>query len=178
MASYHIHNNGESEGETMGCESAQNNHEEQTAKAVAELVCEALNIGWKDRRIVEGLIFTSIKEEFLHRDKLLGQYLHTQLDKLADTIKSQLNLPTDVKVNYGYATHAKFNDIIDDIKLKMVITDDEYNSDMEHWAEEYECAMMHLDDLNIPKEDENGIVYSLVGRTDEALLRMKNNTPH
>jgi hypothetical protein len=31
-------------------------------------------------------------------------------------------------------------------------------------AEELECANMYLDDLNIPKKDESGNEYSIVGR--------------
>lgn len=40
---------------------------------------------------------------------------------------------------------------------------------LEYWAEEYECAMKHLDDLNIPREDEYGNKYSIVGRIDIAM---------
>jgi len=45
--------------------------------------------------------------------------------------------------------------------------------DMEYHAEEYECAMMHLSDLDIAEDDgyENG--YSLVGRIDIAILTAK-----
>lgn len=43
------------------------------------------------------------------------------------------------------------------------------HKDMEHWAEEYECAILHLDDLQVPKHDETGKVFSLVGRIDKAI---------
>lgn len=52
---------------------------------------------------------------------------------------------------------------------------------MEYWAEEYECAMMHLDDLGIPKDDGRGNGYSLVGRIDIAIKQAQqdvfNGTP-
>ena len=43
------------------------------------------------------------------------------------------------------------------------------HKDMEHWAEEYECAMKHLDDLQIPRHDETEKVFSLVGRINKAI---------
>lgn len=43
------------------------------------------------------------------------------------------------------------------------------HKDMEHWAEEYECAMMRLDCLLIPRLDFDGKELSLVGRIDKAL---------
>jgi hypothetical protein len=36
--------------------------------------------------------------------------------------------------------------------------------ELEHLAEELECANMYLDDLNVPKKDESGNEYSIVGR--------------
>jgi hypothetical protein len=43
------------------------------------------------------------------------------------------------------------------------------HKDMEHWAEEYECAMKHLDDLKVPRHDETEKVFSLVGRINKAI---------
>jgi hypothetical protein len=45
--------------------------------------------------------------------------------------------------------------------------------DLEHHAEEYECAMMVLDDMNIPREDKGGNTYSLVGRIKLAIAMAK-----
>jgi hypothetical protein len=36
--------------------------------------------------------------------------------------------------------------------------------ELEHLAEELECANMYLDDLNIPRKDRSGEEYSIVGR--------------
>ena len=36
--------------------------------------------------------------------------------------------------------------------------------ELEHLAEELECANMYLDDLNIPRKDGSGEEYSIVGR--------------
>jgi hypothetical protein len=44
---------------------------------------------------------------------------------------------------------------------------------LERHAEEYECAMMVLDDMMIPREDEGGNVYSLVGRIGLAVKMAK-----
>lgn len=41
-------------------------------------------------------------------------------------------------------------------------------AEMEHQAEEAECAHMVLDDWGVPKANEDGKVYSLVGRMDRA----------
>lgn len=43
------------------------------------------------------------------------------------------------------------------------------HKDMEHWAEEYECAMKHVDDLQVPRHDETKKVFSLVGRINKAI---------
>ena len=48
-------------------------------------------------------------------------------------------------------------------------------AEKEHWAEEYECAMMHLNDLDIPKDDGRGNTYSLVGRIDKAIDTRPND---
>lgn len=53
---------------------------------------------------------------------------------------------------------------------------------MRHWAEEYECAMMYLNDLKVPIEDDEGTL-SLVGRisklqTDKEKIRVYENTFH
>ena len=44
------------------------------------------------------------------------------------------------------------------------------HKDMEHWAEEYECAMKHLDSLGVPRENSTGKwVFSIVGRINKAI---------
>lgn len=41
---------------------------------------------------------------------------------------------------------------------------DRFIAALEHMAEEAECAHMYLDDLNVPRADAGGKVFSLVGR--------------
>jgi len=112
---YYLHSNGKSDGALIGCENMQNRFEDDFASAIVGIVCDALRVGSRDRRIVESLIMNAIEPHCKHRDKLLEQYLHTQLDILAKKIKRKFGLDEGIQVNYSHATHAKFNDLLDAI---------------------------------------------------------------
>jgi len=94
------------------------NYEYKFALAVVNIVCNALRITSRDERIVEALLLEKIESSFTKRGELLEQYLHTQLDILANTLKREFGLNNDIGVNYDHATHAKFNDIIKAIQEK------------------------------------------------------------
>lgn len=83
---------------------------------LAELLCEGLRINWKDKEMFKSLLITILESDLTDRDGLLEQYLHTQLDIIAEQFKKEFNI--DSKVNYDYTIHAKFNDIIKAIKEK------------------------------------------------------------
>lgn len=49
------------------------------------------------------------------------------------------------------------------------------NPDMEHQAEEAECAGMVLDDMGVPRSNGNGKTFSLVGRIRKAIEMQSHN---
>ena len=126
--------------ESLGCEIAGSNCEEEFTRIMSKIIAEKLDINWVDRTVFEKLIYTQLKECLCSgRDALLEQYLHTQLDIIARTFNDEFDLKnmtdaeknqmpqnrgettTDAEgigVNYGHATHAKLSSIIEAIKIK------------------------------------------------------------
>lgn len=110
------------EGEmSMGCcnESPSNDVEKKFVRSTAEIVIEALNIGWNDRRIVQSLLEKALSEKMdVHykNEGLLQQFEAYVLEKSASRIREELNVPKEIKVNHGHALHAKFADIVDYVK--------------------------------------------------------------
>jgi hypothetical protein len=95
------------------------NVEERFARIVAAEVAGALKVNYGDRDIVVKLLTTDLERLFdRNSGGLLEQYLHTQLDRIADTFKRRFDLDEKIKPNYNYATHAKFENIIEAIKDK------------------------------------------------------------
>jgi len=82
----------------------------------AEIVVKKLKINYKDRQVFKDLLTSSIEEYITCKDGLLEQYLHSQLDILKTTFIREFNLDKEIKTNYGFAIHAKFNDLIKAIK--------------------------------------------------------------
>jgi len=114
----HLNGKDNKENNDVSMESLALNYESKFAQAIVAVVCRALRISSRDRRIVEALLLEVIEQKVTWRGELLEQYLHTQLDILANTIKDKFNLDDNVKVNYEYITRAKFKDIIKAIKEK------------------------------------------------------------
>ena len=134
--SLHSTNKGESLGNT--CESNRADYEQEFTRLLSKFIAEALDINWIDRQIFEKLIYTKLKEFICNRDALLEQYLHTQLDTIAQVFNNEFELqnmtdeeknkmPKDYKdtitdkgigVNYSHATHAKLYSVIEAIKIK------------------------------------------------------------
>jgi len=99
------------------------------ARILAEIVVETLNLNYGIPRTLILEIFAGVLYEKLRgRNGLLEQYLHSQLDEMLPRFKSTFNLPEDISINYEYAAHAKFADIIEEIKKKCVGEIDENNS--------------------------------------------------
>jgi len=89
---------------------------------VADSIVEKLNIAWNDRRICTELLKSCLKKELLSSKGLLEQYLHSQLDILAKSVRYCIGVDQNIKVNYSYATHAKFDSILKSFKdYKIVI---------------------------------------------------------
>mgnify|MGYP001768356304 CR=1 FL=1 len=101
------------------CESPSRDMEAQFIHALVEIICETLAINWNDRRIVEALLKSNLKDKLNNRYKeegLLQQYAASQLDEAAARFYSDLKIPKEIKVNHDYAPHAKYADIVDWIK--------------------------------------------------------------
>ncbi len=122
----HIYNVPGEQGEMMIGESMENAGAEMEKKfinAVVELVVDALNVGWGDRRVVQPLLVKILDEKMNRRWKssgLLQQYEAYVLELAGDRIKKELDVPENVKINHGHATHAKFADIVDYIKDRYI----------------------------------------------------------
>lgn len=113
----YLHSNGK-DNIDIPMESSRPNYEFKFAQAIVDIICRALRVSSSDRRIVEALLLGVIERSVIRRGELLEQYLHTQLDILANTLKERFDISDDVDVNYNYATHAKFDDIIKAIQKK------------------------------------------------------------
>jgi len=79
--------------------------------ALANLITEALRISYRDQEITKRFIYSSIED--IVKD-YLEAYLNGNLEILAKSINREFGI--DKKVNYNYALHAKFNDIVEEIK--------------------------------------------------------------
>ena len=94
------------------CEIGSSDDEGKFAIIIARHIVSALKIDYASQDIVYRLLSKSLEDVLKKRDGLLEQYLHTQLDRIADTIRARYSVDDDVKVNYNYAAHAKLNDLI------------------------------------------------------------------
>jgi len=113
----------ERELNNIPCESKRDDVENKFVNEVCESVIEILNVGYNERRIVfpllVGLLTPKINEHYPKDKKgLLQQYEEYILDKSSERIIRDFDLG-DVKINHENALHAKFNDIIEAIKVKI-----------------------------------------------------------
>jgi hypothetical protein len=90
--------------------------EERFARIVAAELAGVLKVNHADRDIVVKLLTTELERMLTKSGGLLEQYLHTQLDKIAGTLKRRFDLPENIEVNYNYATHAKLENFIEAIQ--------------------------------------------------------------
>jgi hypothetical protein len=104
---------------SMNMEVNRIDHEKQFARLVAAEIAGSLQVNYGDRDIVVKLLTTTLEKQLCKSGGLLEQYLHTQLDIIAETINHKFDISDyGVGVNYGYATHAKLNDILETVKVK------------------------------------------------------------
>jgi len=66
--------------------------------------------------VVKGLLESHLERHLKGRNSLLEQYLDSQLDIIKNAFIREFKLREDVRVNYSYATHSKFSDLIKAIK--------------------------------------------------------------
>ncbi len=102
------------------CETTRTNYEEKFINLISNTICDYLNVGYGyPKNIVSKLITSILKKKFNNgRDNIFEQYLHSQLDLMLPQFITELDLPESTKINYRYASHAKFNDVIEAIKAK------------------------------------------------------------
>ena len=112
-----LHNNGQ-EQQSESMEVNPIDHEKRFARLVAAEIAASLQVNYGDRDIVVKLLTTTLEKQLCKRGGLLEQYLHTQLDIIAQTVKNRFDLDNDLGVNYNYATHAKLMDIVEAIEKK------------------------------------------------------------
>lgn len=129
---YSIPNGHQLQGEMDACEIKQDDIEDRFVKNLAGILCEKLEIGYNDQRIVSTLLTKTLKEELNSRDEnnpgMLQQYLAHELEQLFKRLKNELIVPDDVKINHDYHIHSKFNSFIDYVK-KNYIRKEDINSD-------------------------------------------------
>ena len=90
--------------------------DKQLLQAFCNKATEKLKIGWKDRDTASNLLYSSLEDEFLHRG-IIEKYFNLELKIIAETFCKRFNIKADVDARY--ATHAKFNSIIELIEGKI-----------------------------------------------------------
>lgn len=107
----------ENKEQSISCESAAPDYEKKFCRLLAADIAADLQTSYASRDIVVNLLTTCLERRLCKRDGMLEGYLHSQLDTLAKTLKHEFSIG-DHNVNYQYATHAKFSDIVSAIKAK------------------------------------------------------------
>jgi hypothetical protein len=77
-------------------------------------IFEALDMPWGSSEVVKGLLRSSLEPVF---SDILSRYLNSQLKVIAESI--QRELPVKSGVNTQYVVHAKFHDIIEELKNRI-----------------------------------------------------------
>lgn len=94
-----------------GCCVIEDSHEERFIRAVAEEMVEILGINWKNKEVTTSLIQSGIREKMYD---FLKQYLNSQIQILGETFNREFDI--SVHPEYSYATHAKLDTHIQQIK--------------------------------------------------------------
>lgn len=99
------------------CENSAPRIEQEFVNEVCELVIEALNVNYNERRLVKPLLVKSISEKVNNSYKELGllqQFEAYILETAIERLKKEFNLISEI--NHSHATHAKFADIVKELK--------------------------------------------------------------
>ena len=99
------------------CENSAPRIEQEFVNEVCELVIEALNVNYNERRLVKPLLVKSISEKVNNSYKELGllqQFEAYVLETAIERLKKEFNLISEI--NHTHATHAKFADIVKELK--------------------------------------------------------------
>jgi len=107
----------ENKEQSLGSECMSPDYEKKFCRLLAADIAADLQTPYASRDIVVKLLTTCLERRLCNRTGMLEDYLHSQLDILAKTFKREFSLD-ELDVNYQYATHAKFNNIVYAIKRK------------------------------------------------------------
>ena len=102
------------------CENSAPRIEQEFVNEVCELVIEALNVNYNERRLVKPLLVKSISEKINNSYKELGllqQFEAYILETSIERLKKEFNLISEI--NHSNATHAKFADIVKELKANL-----------------------------------------------------------
>ncbi len=118
-----LHDNGNKSD--MPCEESchslvARDYEDKFLNEMVDKLVSTLDVKWGlERDLVRSLLKGSLKESIAGHGGLLHQYLHTQLDIIAERIKRDYNLDDELEVDYTHATHAKLVSITKALEEKL-----------------------------------------------------------
>ena len=101
------------------CENKSNRIEDDFVNEVCEMVIEALNVNYNERRLVKPLLHKAIVEKLnrnYKKEGLLQQFEAYVLDTASKRLIDTFSLAS--VVNHEYTCHAKFADIVKEIEAK------------------------------------------------------------
>ncbi|SMO87059.1 hypothetical protein [Gracilimonas mengyeensis] len=110
--------------EMNGVESAGDRIKEKFVEAIVEMVTEALDVNYRERRNFQALLKNLIKDKITDRSikdrpgGLLEQYLHNEMRKTLPKFKDTFGLNDEVDIVESHASHAKMNKVVEAIKEK------------------------------------------------------------
>jgi hypothetical protein len=102
------------------CENKSNRIEDDFVNEVCEMVIEALNVNYNERRLVKPLLHKAIVEKLnrnYKKEGLLQQFEAYVLDTASKRLIDTFSLAS--VVNHEHACHAKFADIVKEIETKL-----------------------------------------------------------
>ena len=89
------------------------NYKRRVVDVICNDIIDALNIAYSARSITLQLLRKILLPKIVNRkDGYLEQYLSSQLDILANSVRFAFDVSDTVEVNHNYSTHAKFTDIL------------------------------------------------------------------
>lgn len=114
MMQNHVWRDPNSQSEVMAEGLGRDQIETKVTEIVADEISKSLRLSWNKQTIVS-LLFHTILEPTITR--LLGEYLNHELEILSETVAKSLNVKS--KVDYNYATYAKFSSMLEDWKARI-----------------------------------------------------------
>ena len=104
----------------ISCENKSNRIEDDFVNEVCEMVIEALNVNYNERRLIKPLLHKAIGEKLnrnYKKEGLLQQFEAYTLDTASKRLIDTFSLSSGV--NHEHACHAKFADIVKELESKL-----------------------------------------------------------